>query len=126
MDRRILLSLLAGLIIGMITALIYGHNTAERSKFAFDSKVECQELAEQYRARNSTETRTVFINKVGYSPSKTSCMAEITELDSRLGIDYTVKDLLSGETLFFAHPTADADPAKTTREQDANFASLTR
>ena len=94
---RSLIALSLGTIIGLTAASVYWRGTQQRSKFLFDQNVKCRQIAKQYEAENR-----VAVLKVAYSPSRNSCIAEVTRPPKNGGIDFTVDDLLSGEQLFWA------------------------
>lgn len=118
--QRSLIALSLGIIIGLIAASLYWRGTQERSKFLFDQNVKCQQIAKQYQAENS-----VAVLKVAYSPSRNSCVAEVTR-PHQGGMDFTVEDLLSGEQLFFGRCTVGeflGEKFKAlSKDQDAKFA----
>jgi len=99
--QRSLIVLSLGTIIGLIAASHYWRGTQQRSKFLFDQNVKCQQTAKQYEEENR-----VAVLKVAYSPSRNSCVAEVTR-PQKEGMDFTVEDLLSGEQLFFGHCTVE-------------------
>jgi ribosomal protein L2 len=71
--QRSLIVLLLGITIGLIAASLDWRGTQQRSKFLFDQNVKCQQVARQYE----TENRAAVV-KVTYSPSRSSCVAEVT------------------------------------------------
>jgi hypothetical protein len=123
--RRSLIVLSLGTIIGLIAASLYWRGTQQRSKSLFDQNVKCQHIAKQYEADNR-----VAVLKVAYSPSRNSCIAEVTRPPKNGGIDFTVDDLLSGEQLFFGRCTVgefldnnNNEKFKAlSKDQDAKFA----
>lgn len=126
--RKSLISLLLGIIIGVIAASLYWRGTVERSKFLFDQNVKCQDLARQYEARANTRTRLVIVVSAAYSPGRNSCVAEVRKAEGG-GIDYTVEDLISGDFLFYKHLDEGKngiDPKTMIEDQDARFTSLAR
>jgi len=119
--QRSLIALALGTIIGIIAASLYWRGTQQRSKFLFDQNVKCQQIAKQYEAENR-----VAVLKVAYSPSRNSCVAEVTR-PQKGDMDFTVEDLLSGEQLFFGHCTVEEFQNKEkfealSKNQDAKFA----
>jgi hypothetical protein len=126
--RKSLIVLSLGAIIGLIAASLYWRGTQQRSKFLFDQNVKCRQIAKQYEAENR-----VAVLKVAYSPSRNSCIAEVTRLPKNEGIDFTVDDLLSGELLFVGRCTVGEfldksnEKFKTlSKDQDSKFAHFTQ
>ena len=122
--KRSLIILSLGIIIGLIAASLYWRGTQQRSKFLFDQNVKCQQIAKQYQAENS-----VAVLKVAYSPSRNSCVAEVSR-PHQGGMDFTVEDLLSGEQLFFGRCTVEeflGEKSKALlKDQDAKFAHFAK
>jgi len=126
--QRSLVVLLLGIAIGLIAALLYWHGTQQRSKFLFDQNVKCQQVARQYETENR-----VAVLRVTYSPSRNSCVAEVTRPPQNGSIDFTVNDLLSGELLFVGHCTLGEFLDKSnekfkalSKDQDSKFAYFTQ
>ena len=126
--QRSLIVLSLGTIIGLIVASLYWRGTQQHSKFLFDQNVRCQQIAKQYQAENR-----VVVLKVAYSPSRNSCVAEVTRPPQNGEIDFTVDDLLSGELLEVGSCTVGEFVDKSNekfktlcKNQDAKFAHLTQ
>jgi hypothetical protein len=126
--QRSLIVLSLGITIGLIAASLYWRGTQQRSKFLFDQNVKYQQVARQYETENR-----VAVLKVTYSPSRNSCVAEVTRPPQNGSIDFTVNDLLSGELLFFGRCTVGEFLDKSnekfkalSKDQDSKFAHLTQ
>jgi hypothetical protein len=122
--KRSLIVLSVGIIIGLIAASLYWRGTQQRSKFLFDQKIKCQQIAKQHEAEHA-----VVVLKVAYSPSRDSCIAEFARPPQNGGVDLTVEDLLSGEQLFSGRCTVaeflnknDEKFTAISKDQDAKFA----
>jgi|ERR1039458_2249908 hypothetical protein len=119
--QRSLIVLSLGTIIGLIAASLYWRGTQQRSKFLFDQNVKCQQIAKQFESENKAA-----VTRVNYSPSRNSCVAEVTRPQEG-GMYFTVEDLLSEEQLFFGHCTVGEFLNKEkfkalSKDQDAKFA----
>jgi hypothetical protein len=108
------MALIAGIVLG--AAATEGFNVYRQSHESriFQERLRCKAVADAYVKReNSTDTESVFLGKVNYSPARNSCVAEVeTILVVRGSLPIrkeTVEDLLSGETLFSANCTKDCE-----------------
>ena len=117
MTRKIaIVALIAGIVIG--AAATEGYNVYRQSQNSyrwlqasqiFEQRAHCKAVADAYVKENSdltenSETGTsVTLDKVDYSPARNSCVAELETvyIAPRVATEFvSVKDLLSGETLF--------------------------
>ena len=125
MNRKNWLVLLSGVVIGVIATSVYWHTRQEHSRFMFDHNLKCQQVAKQYEAENTSPPRRVV--KVMYSSERDSCVAEVLNSSAGLDADYTIEDLLSGEThVVFHHVLFDpnSDLQKLHSQYDTQFASF--
>jgi hypothetical protein len=112
-----------GLIVGASAALVYWHSSQTHSQFIFEQNQKCQQIAKQFESDNNYRNGVL---KVTYSPRRNSCVAEVARSHSD-GVDYTIEDLLSGETLFDKRTqTPDILNKEILKEQDAKFAAVTQ
>jgi hypothetical protein len=117
MTRKItIMALIAGILLG--GAATEGFNAYRQSQDSyrrshdgqsFQQRVHCKAVADAYvkentDLRDNSETGTsVMLDKVDYSPARNTCVAELETVDFFKGgatEHESVKDLLSGETLF--------------------------
>jgi hypothetical protein len=117
MTRKItIMALIAGIVLG--AAATEGFNIYRQSHDSriFQERLRCKAVADAYVKENSTDFKeddstaqswvTVTLDKVDYSPARNSCVAELetTYSSQRVALanfeDLSVRDLLSGETLF--------------------------
>ncbi len=122
-NRRDWVVLSLGLIVGAGAASLYWHGSQKRGQFVFDHNLKCQQIAKQFESDGNYR---VGVFKVIYSPSRNSCVAEVSRPYSG-GIDYTVEDLLSGETIFYKRTKApDIFDKQTLKDQDAKFVAASQ
>jgi hypothetical protein len=117
MTRKItIMALVAGIVLG--GAATEGFNVYRQSHESriFQERVHCKAVADAYVKENtdlndnSATGWSVTLDKVDYSPARNSCVAELetTLWGTRNALTNTsVRDLLSGETLFSAGDTGD-------------------
>ena len=117
MTRKItIMALMAGIVLGV--AAIEGfniyrqtHDTYRQTHDSqiFQERLRCKAVADAYVKENtvlndnSVTGRSVTLDKVDYSPARNSCVAELEETTYFRGgalVYQSVRDLLSGETLF--------------------------
>lgn len=112
-----------GLILGAGAASAYWHGSQRHRQFIFEQNHKCQQIAKQFESDNNYRNGVL---KVTYSTRRNSCVAEVARPHSD-GVDYTVEDLLSGETLFDKRTqTPDILNKEILKEQDAKFAAATQ
>ncbi len=112
-----------GLIVGAGAASLCWHGIQRRSQFIFDHNLKCQQIAKQFESESNYRAGVL---KVRYSPTRNSCIAEVSRPDSG-GVDYIVQDLLSGEEMFRRRCKAtEIFDKQTLKDQDANFAAASR
>ncbi len=114
-----IMALIAGIVLG--AAATEGFNvyrqshdsqiSQERSRI-FQERARCKTVADAYVKENSTDFKenptaqsgvTVTLDEVDYSPARNSCVAELETVyfAPRVTTEFeSVRDLLSGETLF--------------------------
>ena len=125
MNGKNWLALLSGVIAGVIATSAYWHTRQEHSRFMFDHNLECQQVAKHYEAETASPPRRVV--KVKYSSERDSCVAEVLNSYAGPDADYSIEDLLSGEThVVFHHVLFDPnrDLQKLLSQWDAQFASF--
>jgi len=120
MTRKItIMALIAGIILG--TAAIEGLNVYRQSLKSqiFQQREHCKTIADAYIKESSTDFKvdptaqsgvTVTLDKVDYSPARNSCVAELETVYFNQRTAYeslSVRDLLSGETLYSANCNKD-------------------
>jgi hypothetical protein len=82
----------------------------------FQQRLRCKSVADDYVKKNSDDNSTLFLERVGFSPSRRSCVAAFTRwTTAKRGEihDYETIDILSGETLF-SDGCIENDPESTT------------
>jgi hypothetical protein len=95
---------LVGLAVGAGGLWSYRRFHDKRAAEVFSRRLHCNELANQYAGRESNDTRSVSVERVGYSPVSNSCVAyfetweQISPRDSIR--EWRVMDLLSGQRLY--------------------------
>jgi hypothetical protein len=110
------MALIAGIVLG--AAAREGFNVYRQSHDSriFQERVHCKAVADAYVKENtdlnddSVTGRSVTLEKVDYSPARNSCVAELEETTYFRGgalVHESVRDLLSGETLFSTDCTGD-------------------
>jgi hypothetical protein len=132
MNRNSWLALPLGVVIGVIATLVYWRSGQERSKFRFEQNVKCQEIAKRYETDNNLPKHAVLLLKTAYSPTRNSCVAEVMKIGNG-SIDYTLEDLLSGDSRIVFHRSIQNDDSKELlgdqklySEYDAQFSTFAR
>src|SRR6266496_296725 len=75
----------------------------QSSNEAFQRRLQCKHLADDYVQKNSDESTSVFLDRVEFSPARHSCIAAVTRAKSGNRItlyEYEAVDILTAETLF--------------------------
>jgi ribosomal protein L2 len=120
-SRRDWVVLSLGLIVGAGAASLCWHGSEKRNQFIFDHNLKCQQIAKQFESENRAA-----VLKVSYSPTRSSCVAEVARPNSG-GVDYIVQDLLSGDTIFYKRsPAREILDNQTLKDQDAKFAAASQ
>lgn len=123
MNRRDGTLVLLGFIVGVAVTSLYWYGSRRNSQVIFDHNLKCQQIAKRFEADSNYRAGVL---KVAYSPSRNSCVAEILK-PYKGGVDYTVEDLLSGETIFYKRTKApEVLDDKTLKEQEAKFVAATK
>jgi hypothetical protein len=115
--------LVLGLVVGVAASSLYWHDSQRHSQSMFEHNLKCQQIAKRFESDNNYQCGVL---KVTYSPRRNSCVAEIARRHSD-GVDYTIEDLLSGETMFDKRTKApDIFDKEILKEQDAQFDAVTQ
>jgi hypothetical protein len=119
-SRRDWAVLSLGLIVGAGTASLYWQHSQRRGQFVFDHNLKCQQIAKQFESESNYRAGVL---KVSYCRVRNSCLAEIVRPDGG-GTNYSVQDLLSGETIFLKRAGILDD--QTLKDQEAKFLTACR
>jgi len=101
-----IMALIAGIVLG--AAATEGYNVYRQSQDSyrqsqnsriFQERAHCKAVADAYVKENTDLNDSVTLDKVDYSPARNSCVAELETINYLLEF-LSVRDLLSGETLF--------------------------
>jgi hypothetical protein len=92
---------LLGAACGGIGVEMFNHS--HNAQILFERKLRCQTLARTFVRKRSSNLSSASLQRVDYSPARTSCIAE--ETDSTPGPDFTlwsfnVVDVVTGEVIF--------------------------
>ena len=118
--RRDLVILSLGLAVGAGATSLFWFTDQGHKRFAFDHNLKCQQVAKRFEVESNYRAGVL---KVGYSPKRNSCVAEIARTDSN-GIDYIVEDLLSGQEMFHKRCKAsEILDSHVLEEQETSFIS---
>lgn len=103
-NRKSLLVLLVGIVLGAAVTTAYMERKQAQSKEVFEHKNRCLQVAQRYEKEHTESAdqlgMSVTMLQVGYSPERNSCVAELIEETSNPLFKfktYLVIDLLSGE-----------------------------
>lgn len=84
-------------------ALRNGRAKSMVSAEAFQRRLRCKSLADQYVKQSSDDNSTMFVDRVEISPARNSCIAAVSRAEhGQRGTlwSYETVDILTGETLF--------------------------
>lgn len=114
------MALAVGIVFGAAVSQGFDIYRQSHNSQAFQERVRCKTIADDYVKRNADLTdgptgKIVTLDKVDYSPARNSCVAEVEEITlfkgGSVGFE-SVRDLLSGETLFSMSMNKDSDALK--------------
>ena len=104
-----IMALIAGIVLGATATEGFIVYRQSHDSQIFQERARCKAIADAYVKENtdlndnSVTGRSVTLEKVDYSPGRNSCVAELNTTIFAPGAAYerySVRDLLSGETLF--------------------------
>jgi hypothetical protein len=75
----------------------------QNSDGAFQRRLQCKHLADDYVTRNSDDHTSLLLDRVDFSPTRHSCIVALSRTSSGHGItlySYDTVDILTAETLF--------------------------
>jgi len=118
MTRKItILALIAGILLGAAATESFNVYRQSHDSQSFQERLRCKAVADAY-VKEDPAAKIGFIvtlDKVDYSPARKTCVAEVEATDwgpLNVLVIYSVRDLLSGESLFSARCTKNCDALK--------------
>jgi hypothetical protein len=104
MEHKVaIVTLLAGMALGAAATGGFSAYRHSHDSHIFEERLRCKAVADAFVKENNTESVSLTLDKVDYSPGRNSCVAELGSVYARAPLmTEKVQDLLSGETLFSA------------------------
>jgi len=107
------ITLFVGLAVGGGIVEGYHRLHDKRTAEVFSRRLRCNEIANQYAKKESSDTRSVSVELAGYSEASNSCVAYLKIWEqigpSYSNLEWRVLDVLSHEERYYGHCTFERD-----------------